>query len=94
MSVLIWSMEHKAWWRPNSQGYTNNLAAAGLYEHDEAQEIIKGTNGKNEKTVSLETAFTKLQMQAAQADRALTKLRAVASDIDSLIRDTKILGRT
>lgn len=92
--ILIWSMEHNAWWRANSQGYTNNLAAAGLYEWDEAQEIVKASNGKNEKTVSLESAFIKLQTQAKKADDALTKLRGLKHDIDCIIQDTKLLERT
>ena len=33
---LIWSNEHGAWWRPNSQGYTIHLAAAGRYSRSEA----------------------------------------------------------
>ncbi len=94
MSALIWSIEHKAWWRADSQGYTNNLASAGLYEYDEAQEIVKASNGKNEKTVSLEVAFRKLQTQAYQADKALTKLSGLKVDIDCIIKDTRLLERT
>lgn len=36
---LIWSNEHQAWWRPNSQGYTVHLEAAGRYDSGEAIEI-------------------------------------------------------
>ena len=30
-AYFIWSNEHRAWWRPNSCGYTDNLAEAGTY---------------------------------------------------------------
>lgn len=36
---LVWSNEHGAWWRANSQGYTMHLAMAGQYERDEALKI-------------------------------------------------------
>lgn len=28
---LIWSNEHRAWWRPNSRGYTIDIGKAGRY---------------------------------------------------------------
>lgn len=36
---LIWSNEHRAWWRPNSCGYTVHVRAAGRYSRKEAVEI-------------------------------------------------------
>jgi hypothetical protein len=36
---LIWSNEHAAWWRPESRGYTDSIASAGLYTDEEATEI-------------------------------------------------------
>ena len=38
---LIWSHEHKAWWRPNSMGYTRELSNAGIYREDDAKEIVE-----------------------------------------------------
>ena len=35
-NYLIWSNEHRAWWRPNSRGYTLQLEKAGRYSRDEA----------------------------------------------------------
>lgn len=35
-SYLIWSNEHRAWWRPNSSGYTVFIESAGRYSRDEA----------------------------------------------------------
>lgn len=28
---LVWSNEHRAWWRSNARGYTTELAHAGRY---------------------------------------------------------------
>lgn len=39
---LVWSNEHRAWWRPNSAGYTTHVSAAGRYSRDEAIGIAKG----------------------------------------------------
>lgn len=39
---VIWSWEHHAWWRPNQQGYTEQLDEAGRYSHTEAANIVVG----------------------------------------------------
>ena len=39
---VIWNWEHQAWWAPDQQGYTEQLAQAGRYTFDEAAEIIIG----------------------------------------------------
>jgi hypothetical protein len=36
---LVWSNEHMAWWRPDSMGYTRNIANAGTYARSDAMEI-------------------------------------------------------
>lgn len=41
---LIWSHEHRAWWRSSSHGYTRNRAAAGLYTLAQAEEIVASAN--------------------------------------------------
>lgn len=38
---LLWSNEHQAWWKPNSNGYTKSRKAAGQYSVEEAFEIVK-----------------------------------------------------
>lgn len=40
---LIWSNEHRAWWRPKSQGYTVRTQAAGRYTREEAIAICAST---------------------------------------------------
>jgi len=41
---LIWSTEHKGWWKPARRGYTQNLSEAGVYEYQEAVNIVHGAN--------------------------------------------------
>jgi hypothetical protein len=36
-AYLVWSNEHRAWWRQNGSGYTQDVWTAGRY--DEAQAI-------------------------------------------------------
>lgn len=38
---LVWSNEHRAWWRPNSAGYTTHVASAGRYTHEKAVAICR-----------------------------------------------------
>ena len=40
----IWSVEHTAWWAPNSMGYTQDQKRAGKYTFDEAVQICTGAN--------------------------------------------------
>lgn len=38
---LVWSNEHRAWWRPNSQGYAKSIEDAGVYTREEAMDIAR-----------------------------------------------------
>ena len=38
---LIWSNEHRAWWRPNSRGYTAHLEKAGRYSRNDALALCR-----------------------------------------------------
>lgn len=43
---LVWSNEHRAWWRANGCGYTIHVEAAGLYSRADALKIChKGRGG-------------------------------------------------
>lgn len=43
---LVWSNEHRAWWRANSQGYARSILEAGRYTRAEAVDIAdKSRNG-------------------------------------------------
>ena len=37
MKVIIYSNQHKAFWKPNYNGYTNDYKEAGIYNADKFQ---------------------------------------------------------
>lgn len=41
---IVWSNEHKMWWRANNNGYTDYYEDAGRYTYDEAVMICAGAN--------------------------------------------------
>jgi len=42
--VVIWSIEHQAWWAPDRWGYSDTLAGAGRYSRAEALQIVEDAN--------------------------------------------------
>lgn len=40
----VWSLEHAAWWKPNSMGYTHKIEEAGKYYLEEAESICASAN--------------------------------------------------
>lgn len=38
---LVWSNEHRAWWRSNLLGYSTGFAEAGRYSRQEALDICR-----------------------------------------------------
>jgi hypothetical protein len=42
---LIWSNQHRSWWRSNSYGYTRDIASAGYYSRAEAMHICLNALG-------------------------------------------------
>lgn len=46
-AYVIWSNEHRAWWRPNECGYCTMLAGAGRYTREDALAIcIRARGGR------------------------------------------------
>lgn len=43
-TYMIWSNEHRAWWRPARRGYTTVTLSAGRYSAEEADEILREAN--------------------------------------------------
>lgn len=41
---LVWSNEHRAWWRPDRCGYTRNVTNAGIYSRADAIEIARASS--------------------------------------------------
>lgn len=57
---LVWSYEHRAWWRSNRNGYCTEFWGAGCYSEDEAKKIERDANyhgERNEKAIPLKDAF-------------------------------------
>lgn len=44
MKYLIWSTEHRGWWKPNRHGYTTRTDLAGRFSSEEARNIIANAN--------------------------------------------------
>ena len=42
---LIWSNEHRAWWAPERQGYTQSVDRAGRYSRAEAMDTAGAGRG-------------------------------------------------
>ena len=69
-TFLIWSIEHNAWWRPASCGYTQVLAEAGRYDRDEANQILRQAN-------IIRTNECKIPVECASLDEQLARLNAL-----------------
>jgi hypothetical protein len=41
---LIWSNEHRAWWKPDGYGYTTLTQRAGFYTKTDAERIVAQAN--------------------------------------------------
>jgi len=41
---LIWSNQHRAWWKANSMGYAVDIIHAGIYSHAATMDICTGAN--------------------------------------------------
>lgn len=41
---LVWSNEHRAWWKPGRYGYTTLTQRAGFYSEAEARDIVEQAN--------------------------------------------------
>lgn len=83
--VRIWSIEHKAWWRPDSMGYTTDIAGAGLYSPEEAAEIVKGSSGKDEVAIRQSSAVPKCVDELISAAIHLDKKAALIGLIDAIV---------
>lgn len=39
-SYLVWSNEHRMWWRANHSGYTEFVEEAGRYSRADAEQVV------------------------------------------------------
>ena len=40
-TYLVWSNEHKSWWGPDERGYYDEVASAGRYTKEQAEDICQ-----------------------------------------------------
>ncbi len=77
-AFLIWSNEHRAWWRANSAGYTTFVRSAGRYTEQEAIDICRDArNGFDPESVP-----TEIPVRAADVHRCLPTLTNTAGVAD------------
>lgn len=55
---LIWSNEHRGWWKPGRHGYTTRTDRAGQFSLEEATEIVVNAN-RYSKTPAIEEVMVK-----------------------------------
>jgi len=41
---MVWSNEHRAWWKPGGYGYTTATHKAGRFTRERAEEIVAQAN--------------------------------------------------
>lgn len=44
MKYVIWSEEHRRWWRDGGWGYTDKLTEAGIFLEPRARSIVQSAN--------------------------------------------------
>jgi len=68
---VVWSYEHRGWWRPGRWGYTPHLHEAGRYTRAEATGIVLHANvvEVNEELLTLADARAE---EAAHGPRSAT----------------------
>lgn len=44
MKYLIWSNEHRGWWKQNRHGYTTRTDKAGQFSFEDASQICENAN--------------------------------------------------
>jgi hypothetical protein len=72
---LVWSNEHRAWWKPAHHGYTRRVEDAGRYDRAEAMSIASRRGGgwpieENPFEIAILEADAVEQAAASQAARA------------------------
>lgn len=79
---VIWSNEHRAWWRATSNGYCVDFMGAGLYDESEAQKICAShdPSRRDEEYLPATEAFAKWAAPS-QRDNVLS---ALLDELDGL----------
>lgn len=71
----IWSHRHNQWWGPDRAGYSNSLAAAGVYIEAEAADIaLGGMPGAN---VPVDTRLADRRLGTMETEEVVIELEAL-----------------
>ena len=70
MKYLIWSNEHRAWWKGNRHGYTTRTDKAGQFSYEVAREICEDAN-RYDQPIELRpsTGVNEVMVEAPSADQ-------------------------
>ncbi len=58
---FVYSIQHDAWWREGSRGYTTDINQAGFYTEGEAKEIAETGDGEIAVLAGLALAIVRLE---------------------------------
>lgn len=84
--VVIWSGQHRAWWRPNRLGYTTHIEAAGRYTFADACAATRHCGP--EKRIRIEPApppLPSVESDPASARAEIERLRVVVRAMDEAL---------
>lgn len=78
---IVWSNEHRAFWRPHRCGYTTHIEDAGRYSEEEAIAICRGWNYRSG-SVTQSGVAPEIYMPAPEAlERAREELLAALREL-------------
>jgi hypothetical protein len=66
---LIWSGEHRAWWRPDARGYCNVAGGAGRYTRQGAQAWLDHAGPEKQLEIVPDPYGTSAKIGVADAHR-------------------------
>jgi len=70
MRYLIWSNEHRGWWKANRHGYTTRTDKAGQFSFEQATEILARANRIKVEEIMVEAPSRDLiELDLAYPDR-------------------------
>jgi hypothetical protein len=90
---FVWSIEHNAWWKPNSSGYCTSWTTAGRYSIDEAFNICARANWTCLREVPVPAIFFEYQIRLHQVVKDLPveqNVRKLRDELDTTHEDEEL----